>query len=224
MEKRSCSLCHRLFSRSDALKRHFKAAHGNELPDNEKHESQRLVKEDYLPTSESGAVYTPPPPLPHGGNEAYPPPPPIGSNGAYPPPPHRSDKEYPPPPQSGNLPPPPPPPPPEGNGVYPPPPHWAEGTYTPTLPSSMSGPYSSPQMKYIIDSCGYSGESANVPRSGLDAERFTFKHPLTAILAGPTMCGKSTWVKQLLENVMTMISPTPVRIIWLYKKMATSLH
>ena len=186
MEKRSCSLCHRLYSRSDALKRHFKAAHGNQLPDKEKHESQRLVKEDYLPTSESGAMYTPPPP----------------------PPPHRGDEEYPPPP----------PPPPEGNGVYPPPPHWAKGTYTPTLPSSMSGPYSSPQMEYILSSLGYSGQSANVSRSGLDAERFIFKHPFTAILAGPTMCGKSTWVKQLLENAMTMISPPPVRIIWLYKR------
>ena len=32
------------------------------------------------------------------------------------------------------------------------------------------------------------------------------------------MSGKSTWVKQLLSNAMTMISPPPARIIWLYKR------
>ena len=45
-----------------------------------------------------------------------------------------------------------------------------------------------------------------------------FKHPFTAVVAGPTMSGKSTWVKQLLDNAMTMVSPPPARIIWLYKR------
>ena len=61
-------------------------------------------------------------------------------------------------------------------------------------------------------------QSGKIVKSIEDADRFIFKHPFAAVLAGPTMSGKSTWVKQLLENAMTMISPPPARIIWLYKR------
>ena len=42
------------------------------------------------------------------------------------------------------------------------------------------------------------------------------QHPFTMLVAGPTGSGKTMWVKTLLENVQTMISPTPQRIIWCY--------
>ena len=77
--------------------------------------------------------------------------------------------------------------------------------------------YFSPRMKYFLDD-GFPGQSDNVPKPGLDADRFIFKHPFTAVLAGLTMSGKSTWLKQLLENAMTMISSPPARIIWLHKR------
>ena len=67
-------------------------------------------------------------------------------------------------------------------------------------------------------------QSGKIVKSIEDADRFIFKHPFAAVLAGPTMSGKSTWVKQLLENAMTMISPPPARINLAVQKVATALH
>ncbi|KAK3106066.1 hypothetical protein FSP39_011921 [Pinctada imbricata] len=49
-------------------------------------------------------------------------------------------------------------------------------------------------------------------------ESFKFQHPFTMIVAGPTMSGKTTWVKDLLILNQVMIKPSPTRIIWLYKR------
>ena len=45
---------------------------------------------------------------------------------------------------------------------------------------------------------------------------FVFRHPFTIILAGPTSCGKTTWMKHLLQQAETMIRP-PEKILWFYK-------
>ena len=42
------------------------------------------------------------------------------------------------------------------------------------------------------------------------------KHPFTAIVAGPTGCGKSTFVKTLSAKKEEMIYPVPSRIVWHY--------
>ena len=42
------------------------------------------------------------------------------------------------------------------------------------------------------------------------------QHPFTCIVDGYTQSGKSVWVKKLLENAKTTISPPPERIIWFY--------
>ena len=42
------------------------------------------------------------------------------------------------------------------------------------------------------------------------------KHPFTAIVAGPTGCGKSTFVKTLLDHKINMIDPVPERVVWYY--------
>jgi hypothetical protein len=42
------------------------------------------------------------------------------------------------------------------------------------------------------------------------------QHPFTCIVAGCTQSGKTVWVKSLLENAQTTISPNPQRIIWCY--------
>ena len=42
------------------------------------------------------------------------------------------------------------------------------------------------------------------------------KHPFTGIVAGPTACGKSTWVKNLITYDKDMIDPAPEHVIWLY--------
>ena len=39
------------------------------------------------------------------------------------------------------------------------------------------------------------------------------QHPFTIIVDGYTQSGKSVWVKKLLENAKTTISPPPERII-----------
>ena len=43
-------------------------------------------------------------------------------------------------------------------------------------------------------------------------------HPFTAVVAGPTGCGKSAWVLRLIENSREMIDPPPSRIHYCYEK------
>ena len=38
------------------------------------------------------------------------------------------------------------------------------------------------------------------------------------IVAGPTLCGKTTWIKILLENADAMITPPPEKIVWFYRR------
>ena len=171
MEKTSCSLCNRIYSRSDALKRHFKVAHRIVPLDTELHKSQRLSEECLRPSF--GAVKLPPPPP--GGNRAYPPPPPIPrGNGAYPPPPG-------------------------GNGVYPPPPSADNGAYPPEPKGDgVHGSYSSAVTSEVhvpVQQVTSTEDYLVIKTPRGDADRFIFKHPFTAVLARPTMSGKSTWMK-----------------------------
>ena len=43
-----------------------------------------------------------------------------------------------------------------------------------------------------------------------------WKHPFPAIVAGPTCCGKSQFVKHLLESGEELIDGAPENIIWCY--------
>ena len=43
-----------------------------------------------------------------------------------------------------------------------------------------------------------------------------WKHPFTCIVAGPTGCGKSTFVTRLLRHASAMIDPPPEKITWCY--------
>ena len=42
------------------------------------------------------------------------------------------------------------------------------------------------------------------------------QHPFTAVVAGPTGCGKSAWVLRLVDNAGEMIEPPPTRICYCY--------
>jgi len=42
------------------------------------------------------------------------------------------------------------------------------------------------------------------------------KHPFTAIVAGPTSCGKTRFVFRLIDNVSRMIDPSPSKIVYCY--------
>jgi len=37
-------------------------------------------------------------------------------------------------------------------------------------------------------------------------------HPFTAVVAGPTGCGKTAWILRLIDNVREKIEPVPTRI------------
>ena len=43
-----------------------------------------------------------------------------------------------------------------------------------------------------------------------------WKHPFTCFVAGPTGCGKSTFVTRLLHHATAMIDPPPEKITWCY--------
>ena len=43
-----------------------------------------------------------------------------------------------------------------------------------------------------------------------------WKHPFTCVVAGPTGCGKSTFVTRMLRHAAAMIDPPPERITWCY--------
>ena len=50
-----------------------------------------------------------------------------------------------------------------------------------------------------------------------DSKTFQFKHPFTMIVAGPTSCGKTTWLTSLLQKSQTAIAPPPRKIFWFYR-------
>ena len=44
--------------------------------------------------------------------------------------------------------------------------------------------------------------------------RFTFQHPTTVVIAGPTQCGKTHFLAQCLRE--QRLEPWPERIVWVY--------
>lgn len=48
------------------------------------------------------------------------------------------------------------------------------------------------------------------------AVRLKFIQPSTFLICGPTSCGKSTWVFNLLKNLRSMFEPVPKRIVYCY--------
>jgi hypothetical protein len=48
--------------------------------------------------------------------------------------------------------------------------------------------------------------------------KFRFRHPCTGILAGQTGCGKSYWIKKLIQNKETMFEPPPEIVHFCYSE------
>ena len=46
------------------------------------------------------------------------------------------------------------------------------------------------------------------------SEMLPLSHPFTAIVAGPTSCGKTRFVFRLIDNVVQMIDPPPSKIVY----------
>lgn len=49
------------------------------------------------------------------------------------------------------------------------------------------------------------------------------QHPFNAVVAGPTQCGKTTFVTNLLFNIEHVITPSIERIVWFYGEYQDSL-
>jgi hypothetical protein len=47
---------------------------------------------------------------------------------------------------------------------------------------------------------------------------FPFKHPFTGVVAGPTGCGKSQLMKDIILNIDRMMDPVPSRMVWYYSE------
>lgn len=47
---------------------------------------------------------------------------------------------------------------------------------------------------------------------------FQFLHPFTALVSGPSSCGKTYLIKDILQSITQVMSPPPQKIIWLYKR------
>jgi len=47
------------------------------------------------------------------------------------------------------------------------------------------------------------------------------RHPFTAVVAGPTGCDKTAWVRRLIDNAREMIEPVPSRIWYYYSEYQT---
>lgn len=43
-----------------------------------------------------------------------------------------------------------------------------------------------------------------------------FKHPFTAVIAGPTGCGKTQLTLKLIDNCKSIITPQPQNVMWCY--------
>ena len=58
-------------------------------------------------------------------------------------------------------------------------------------------------------------------RGKLSEHCFTFQHPSTCLIAGPTGCGKTNFVSKIIETLnseSSLIHPTPTRIVWVYNE------
>ena len=44
----------------------------------------------------------------------------------------------------------------------------------------------------------------------------TWKHAFTCVVAGPTGCGKTEWVKRFIKHLPEMVTPLPTKILWSY--------
>ena len=58
----------------------------------------------------------------------------------------------------------------------------------------------------------------NMVLEGMMDDKFQFVHPFTMIVAGPTMSGKSTFIKYLLLLHEHLFHPAPERVLWIYKR------
>ena len=78
-----------------------------------------------------------------------------------------------------------------------------------------------PQETFLSSEALHGLRQIYLPRLKVSSKQenaFVFRHPFTMLLAGPTSCGKTTWMKHLLQQAESMITPPPEKILWFYKR------
>ena len=78
-----------------------------------------------------------------------------------------------------------------------------------------------PQEKYLSSDALHGLRQISLLRLKVSSKQenaFMFRHPFTMLLAGLTSCGKTTWMKHLLQQAESMITPPPEKILWFYKR------
>lgn len=135
-----------------------------------------------------------------------------------PPPPQRVHLGAPPPPQRVHLGAPPPPPQGSHLGVQgaPPPPHGAQ---LGIQGAHLGGHLGAHGAKFVHAEAHVTASvPAPSPPPSPQKENMVFLHPFTMMISGPTACGKTTMVKELLQYHSSKIQPGIQRIVWLYKR------
>src|SRR5207253_3340787 len=64
-----------------------------------------------------------------------------------------------------------------------------------------------------FDISSYSSEGKAISSDSYDAY---IKHPFTMEICGPTGCGKTQWLKKLIENANIVSYESPVKITYFY--------
>ena len=119
-----------------------------------------------------------------------------------------------------------PPPPTETGYDYTPPPPTKETGYDYTPPPPRGPELSSLQHQteteepYFIYSTG-DPFALKVPSGRLPCHFMPWVHPFTNVISGPTLSGKSVFVRRFAHNIKHMMTPIPDRILWCYGEYQT---
>jgi hypothetical protein len=57
-----------------------------------------------------------------------------------------------------------------------------------------------------------------------ESKEFALQHPFTAIVVGPTGCGKTRLATEIVKNCTSTIHPKPDQIVWCYSELQPRLH
>jgi len=78
----------------------------------------------------------------------------------------------------------------------------------------------SPSLHWDWERGGRGGEETHINRTAVrlqtQCDMLPFVHPFTAIVAGPTSCGKTRFVFRLIDNAAVMMHPPPSKIVYCY--------
>ena len=91
--------------------------------------------------------------------------------------------------------------------------HIGNRGYPPRPPPPPPSPIQTYRQSRISDAATSATTTTNE-----EGNEFRFQHPLTANVTGPTGCGKTYFVKTLLQNCRPKMVPSPQRNFWLYKR------